>query len=118
LKHPNIASVQLPISASVIQIKPVPSVPHFDIREVHMEQGQMGPYLQFELKPEARLRLMELTATYRGRRLVLVLGAQPMGAWRIDRISEDGTVAIHVEVDEQELPALVQRIRTSLHRYP
>lgn len=118
LRNPRVTSVQLPISASVIQIKPVPSIPHFDLQSVQLKQGTMGPYLEFALNPESRLRLMELSGTYRSRRLVLVVGSEPLGAWRIDRIIEDGTLAIHVEVDEGELPTLVQNIQNSLRAQP
>ena len=95
LKSPKIVSVQLPVSASVIQIKPIPSIPHFEIERVKAAQGEMGTYLQFELEPKMRLQLMQLCGEYRGRRLVLVVGQSPIGSWRINKILENGII-LHI----------------------
>ena len=117
LKSGKIISVQLPVSASVIQIKPVPSIPHFEIDHVSIEQGDMGKYLLFTLQSRVRLDLMRLCGEYRDRRLILVVGQNPIGSWRINKILEDGTVSTYVEYPEDELPALVENINIALKSY-
>jgi len=115
LKSSKIVSVQLPVSASVIQIKPVPSIPHFEIESVTIASGEMGKYLQFSLKNKFRLKLMQLCGEYRGRRLVLVLGQNPVGSWRINKILEDGILSTYVEIPEEDLPQLVDAINRAIN---
>lgn len=117
LKSSKILSVQLPVSASVIQIKPVPGIPHFEIEHVSIEQGDMGKFLLFTLQPRVRLELMRLCGEYRGRRLVLVVGQVPVGSWRINKILENGSVSTYVEYPEDELPALVENMNAALRSY-
>ncbi len=114
LQSSKIASVQLPVSASVIQIKPVPSIPHFQIASVELAKGTMGPYLKFKLKNKMRLQLMRICGEYRGRRLVLVLGQRPLGSWRINKVLEDGTISTYVEYPDESLPELVNAINEAL----
>jgi len=114
LKSSKILSVQLPVSASVIQIKPVPSIPEFEIESVAVEQGNMGKYLQFKLKNKARLQLMSMCGEYRGRRLVLVLGQDPIGAWRINKILDNGSISTYVEIPDESLDTLAKQINDAL----
>jgi hypothetical protein len=108
------ASVQLPASGSVIAIKPVPSIPAFDIDSVKLVPDEMGSTLRFQVNPRMRLQLMRLTADSLGKRLVLVVGQQPVGATRIHRVIEDGTITLFVEWPDDALPAAVERINRAL----
>lgn len=57
---------------------------------------------------------MQLCDEYRGRRLILSIGYESIGSWRIDRILTNGTIAIFVEVEDSELPELVNRMNQAL----
>lgn len=114
LRSSKMVSIQLPVSASVIQIKPVPTIPAFDIAHVTMAEGEKGIFLQFELKKKARLQLMRICAEYRGRRLVLMLGGRPVGAWRIDCVLDQGMLSTYVEIPDEAIPQLVDAINLAL----
>ena len=46
-----------------------------------------------------------------GRRLVLTLNDEPVGARRIEQAMNDGTILVFVERPDADLPALVERIK-------
>ena len=106
--------VRLPVSESQIAVKPVPVIPEFEIARASVGQGPAGPFLVFDLKPEGRLRLMQISAEYRGWRLILALGGNAIGSWRIDTILSDGRISTFVELPDAELVKAADRINHSL----
>ena len=74
---------------------------------------ELGRCLMFKLTPAAARDLYRLSVQSQGRRLVLVVNGAPLGARRIERPFDDGTVLIFAEINDTELPALVGNMRKS-----
>jgi len=103
----------LPLSGVRVPVSAKPVISEFDIVNVDLVEVELGRCLRFQLTPAAARDLYRLTASRQGRRLVLTLDGAPVGARRIERPFEDGAVMLFVELPDAELPALVQRLRTT-----
>lgn len=103
----------LPLSGVRVPVSAKPVISEFDIVSVDLVEVELGRCLRFQLTPAAARDLYRLTASRQGRRLVLTLDGAPVGARRIERPFEDGAVMLFVELPDAELPALVQRLRTT-----
>lgn len=106
--------VVLPQSEVSILLSPRPIFAEFDIATVSVAQVELGRCLWFQLTPAAARDLYRFTAQAQGRRLVLVVDGQPLGARRLQGPLSDGVIAIFVEVPDGELPAMAESfMRTS-----
>jgi hypothetical protein len=103
--------VTLPVSGVRIAVLPRPVITEFDIVDVEIAPGELGPCLRFQFAPAAARDLYRLTAANQGRRLVLVLNGAPLGAWRIDQPGERGMLDVFAEVPDPALPGLVTRLK-------
>lgn len=105
--------VVLPQSGVNITVNAKPVFTEGDFTNVQLAQVDLGKCLLFELTPTARRDFYRLSGSYQGRRLVLTINDDAIGARRIDGAIENGVIFIFVEKPEAELPALVENLRKS-----
>jgi hypothetical protein len=65
----------------------------------------------FQVSPSAARDLYRMTGSNQGRRLVLFLDGVASGVRRIDGPIADGIIYCFVEVDDEALPGLVEKLR-------
>ncbi|TAG27206.1 MAG: hypothetical protein EAZ36_07030 [Verrucomicrobia bacterium] len=107
--------VRLPISGTLINLAPKSQLTEYDIVKCEVVENELGQSLVFQLSSRASRDLYRLTVTNQGKRLVLVINGQALGARRIERPWADGFIVMYAELPAEELPALAKDItRTSL----
>ena len=104
-------AVQLPISRVVMNVNPKPVLVEYDIANVDFAKVDLGWCLYFEFTPAAARDLYRLSASNLGGRLVLMLNDAPAGARRLDQPIADGKLLIFVEVANEELPPIAERLK-------
>lgn len=104
-------TVQLPISNTAITVNPKPVFVESDIVGAELIRVNLGWCMMVELSPAASRDLYRLSAGNIGRRLVLSFNDNPAGARRLDQALGQGTLLIFVEVDDVNLPPLVERLK-------
>jgi len=104
-------AVTLPQSGVAIAVAPKPVVVEYDIANAEVAQVDLGRCLLVQLNSAAARDLYRLSVSGIGRRLVLALNDQFVGARRIDQAIADGAVLIFLETPEAELPAQVERLK-------
>jgi hypothetical protein len=106
---------QMPISHVTINVGPKPVLLENDIIGAELVRVKLGWCMLVKFTPAAGRDLYRLSAGNLGRRLVLTFNDQPAGARRIDGVMGEGALLIFVEVDDVNLPPLVERLnRTSV----
>jgi preprotein translocase subunit SecD len=80
---------------------------------VELVQVDLGKCLLFQLSTSAVRDFYRMTVTHQGRRLVMVLDGEAVGARRIDGPITNGVLYVFVERPEAELPALVENLKKS-----
>lgn len=105
------ATATLPVSGVHIPIAPKPVITEFDIINAEIAQVELGKCLMFQLTPAASRDLYRMTGSNQGRRLVLVINGNALGARLIERPLENGTIFTFVEVPDSELPGLVTGLK-------
>ncbi|MBP8255988.1 MAG: hypothetical protein KAX37_01600 [Opitutaceae bacterium] len=103
--------VVLPQSGVFISIDPKPVIMEFDITDAEVAEVALGKCLLVRLTTAAARDLYRLTGSAQGRRLVLSLNDQVVGARKIDRPLDDGTILLFVERPDNELPGMVTRLK-------
>lgn len=103
----------LPQSGVQLTVAAKPVLTEFDFADVAIMQVELGRCLMFRLTPAAARDLYRLTVQNQGHRLVLAVNGAPLGARRIERPFDDGTVLVFAEIADAELPALVENMRKS-----
>jgi len=106
-------SLDLPRSGLTIGVQRKPVLVEYDILNAEVAQVELGRCLLVQLTPAAANDLFRLTANARGRRLVLLLNDQPIGARRIDDAIADGNLLIFLEIPDADLPQVVRRLRAT-----
>jgi len=101
----------LPQSGVRIAVGLKPVISEFDVVNVDVAQVELGKCLRFQMTPSAARDLYRLTGSNQGRRLVLLLNGSPVGARRIERPFDDGTIFIFIETSDDALPALAESLR-------
>lgn len=104
-------AVTLPQSGVAIAVAPKPVVVEYDIADAEIAQVELGRCLLVQLNGAAARDLYRLSVTANGRRLVLALNDRFVGARRIDQAIESGVILTFVELPDEELPALVDRLK-------
>ena len=108
-------TVQLPVSKVGITVNPKPVFVETDIVGAELVRVNLGWCMMVKLTPAAGRDLYRLSVGSIGRRLVLSFNDQPAGARRIDQAMPEGALLTFVEVDDVNLPPLVERLkRTSV----
>jgi len=103
--------VQLPISKLDLTVNPKPVFVETDIIDADLIRVKLGWCMMIRFTPAAARDLYRLTVNNQGRRLVLSFNDQPAGARRIDEVMTQGGLLIFVEVDDVNLPPLVERLK-------
>ena len=105
--------VALPQSGVSLTVNAKPVIAEGDIVNVELVQVDLGKCLLFQLTPAATRDFYRLSVTHQGRRLVLVVDGNPIGARRIDGAITNGAVFVFVELPDAALPDLVRNLKKS-----
>ncbi len=103
--------LQLPVSGVTIKVSPKPVFVESDIIDAQLVRVNLGWCLMLRFTPAAGRDLYRLSVGSLGRRLVLTFNDQPAGARRIEQAMTEGALLTFVEVDDVNLPPLVERLR-------
>lgn len=105
--------VTLPQSGVRLSVNSKPVITEGDILNVELVQVDLGKCLLVQLTPSASRDFFRLSATHQGRRLVMTVNGDAIGARRIDGVITNGALFVFVEVAEDKLPALVDNLKKS-----
>lgn len=103
--------VTLPRSGVTINVAAKPVLVEYDLVNAEIAQVELGRCLLVQLSPAAARDLYRLSVGAVGRRLVLALNDQPLGARRIDAAMSEGVVLIFLETSDERLPEIVERLK-------
>lgn len=103
--------VQLPVSKLGINVNPRPVFVETDIVDSDLIRVDLGWCMLIRFTPAAARDLYRLSVGNPGRRLVLSFNDMPAGARLIDQAMTEGALLIFVEVDDVNLPPLVERLK-------
>jgi hypothetical protein len=103
--------VELPVSKVRITVNPKPVFVETDIVDAQLIRVNIGWCMLIQFTPAAGRDLYRLSVGSQGRRLVLSFNDQPAGARRIDQAMPEGAMLTFVEVDDVNLPPLVERLK-------
>lgn len=95
--------VTLPQSGVRIPVYPSIGFSELDIANVELVRVDLGLCLLFEFTPEATRTLFRVSGANIGRRLVLSLNGQPIGARLLEGPIADGRLLIFAEMNDEEL---------------
>ncbi len=104
-------TVQLPVSKVALNINPKPVLVEYDIANVEFAKVDLGWCLYFQFNSAAARDLYRLSAANLGGRLVLALNDMPVGARRLDQAIADGGLLIFIELPNEELPPIAERLK-------
>ncbi|HSI08915.1 MAG: hypothetical protein ACAH89_07620 [Rariglobus sp.] len=111
------ASVTLPVSGVKIAINNKPIVTEFDFTGVQIAQADLGPFLVFNLTPEATRDVYRVTTSNQGKRLVLFINNMPVGARMIEGPFSTGAIAVFVAIPDELLPKVVKNLDATSKDY-
>lgn len=103
--------ILLPRSGVRISVNSKPVITEGDIVNVELVQVELGKCLLFQLTPAATRDFYRMSVTQQGRRIVLTIDGNPVGARRIDGAITDGAVFVFVELPDESLPRLVENLK-------
>ena len=106
-------AVVLPRSGVNVTVNAKPVFTEGDVVNVELVQVDLGKALMFQLTPSAARDFYRLSGSHQGRRLVLVVNDEPLGARRIDGAITDGVVFVFAELSDEKLAALVGNLKAS-----
>ena len=104
-------ALHLPVSGVSVTVAAKPILVEYDILNAEVARVELGQCLLLQFTPAAARDLYRLSVASVGRRLVLTLNDEPVGARRVEQAMPDGTVLVFVERPDADLPALVGRIK-------
>lgn len=105
--------VTLPRSGVGVIVNPKPVLTETDIANVELVRVDLGQCLLFQLTPVAARDFYRLSATHQGRRLVVLLDGVAVGARRLDGVIANGGIFMFVEIPDEALPGLVEKLKLS-----
>ena len=105
--------VILPKSGVRLSVNSKPVVTEGDIVNVELVQVDLGKCLLVQLTPSATRDFYRLSVTHQGRRLVMTVNGETLGARRLDGVITNGVIYVFVEVPDDDLPALVDNLKKS-----
>jgi hypothetical protein len=105
--------VMLPQSGVRLTVNSKPVITEGDIVNVELVQVDLGKCLLVQLTPSATRDFYRMSVSHQGRRLVLLVNDNPLGARRIDGAITNGVVYVFVEIPDSELPVLVDNLKKS-----
>jgi hypothetical protein len=111
-------TVQLPVSKVMLNVNPKPVFTEYDIANVEFgKTSDLGWCLNFQFTPAAARDLYRLSAANLGGRLMLTLNDAPVGVRRLDRPVADGNLLIFLEVPNDQLPPIAERLKRTSAQY-
>ena len=113
---PRAMTIRLPQSGVQVAISPKPVFTEHDLTGVDLAQVELGKCLLFQLTPAAGRDLYRMSGSNQGRRLVLLVDGQPVGARRMDGPLTGGMIFIFDELPDDRLAGLVTELKTNLAR--
>ncbi|MDQ8205436.1 hypothetical protein [Pelagicoccus sp. SDUM812003] len=105
------AIVTLPLSQVKIPVEGDAILSEFDYLAIDLAELELGNCLSFTLKPAAARAFYRISVANQGKRLVLVVDGQPIGARRIDGPVSDGRIYIFLEVPDETLEELAADLK-------
>lgn len=105
--------VTLPQSGVRLTVNAKPVITEGDIVNVELVQVDLGKCLLLQLTPSATRDFYRLSVAHQGRRVVILVNNEALGARRIDGPITNGAVFIFVELPESQLPTLVENLKKS-----
>jgi hypothetical protein len=105
--------VMLPQSGVRLTLNSKPVITEGDIVNVELVQVDLGKCLLVQLTPSATRDFYRMSVSHQGRRLVLLIDGNPLGARRIDGAITNGVIFVFVELPEPDLPAFVDNLKKS-----
>ena len=106
-------AVTLPLSGVRVTVNSKPIITEGDITDVQLVQVELGKAIMFQLTPTASRDFYRLSGTHQGRRIVLVVDGEPLGARRIDGAIMNGVVFVFVEMPEPAMAPFVENLKKS-----
>ncbi|MDX2112089.1 MAG: hypothetical protein SFY80_17810 [Verrucomicrobiota bacterium] len=113
--YPNNEQLLLPLSGTRITVARTAVLTELDITGVELIQVDLGLCLLFSFTPEASRTLYRITAGNSGRRLVLTVNGSPVGTRVITGPEGSGQWMTFTEMNDEDLPGLVTRLRETTH---
>ncbi len=105
--------ITLPKSGVRLAVNPKPVVTEGDIVNVELVKVDLGLCLLFQLTPAGVRDFYRLSVSHQGRRIALVVDGVALGARTIDGAVTNGVIFVFVELPDEELPALVDKLKKS-----
>jgi hypothetical protein len=105
--------VVLPRSGVRIRVSPKPVLSEYDVTNVAVAEVELGRCLAIGFTAAAGDALLRLSQAHDGRRLVLLIDGEPVGARVLDSSIEPGRLLIFVERTDAELTRLAARLQRS-----
>ncbi|MES1194699.1 MAG: hypothetical protein ABUL65_02315 [Opitutus sp.] len=105
------AAVELPVSKVRLGVNPKPVFGEYDIAGLEVVKVDLGWCLRFAFTPAAARDLYRMSVTAQGRRLVLFFNSTAVGVRQLDPSVGQQGLMIFVEVPNEELIPLADRIR-------
>ena len=103
----------LPQSGVSMMVNSRPILTEGDIVNVELVQVELGKCLFFQLSPSATRDFYRISVAHQGRRLALMIDNVALGARRVDGPITNGVVFVFVELPDDALPALVEKLKKS-----
>ncbi len=118
-ESPNLPSryqreIEMPLSGVPLTIATDPVLDEFDIVNIELVKVDLGLVLLFQFDLEASRKLMRVTASNLGRRMVLLVNGDPVGVRIIDHIVENGNWLTFTELSDDRLYDFVVDLRATL----
>lgn len=104
-------TVRLPQSGVTVVISPRPVLVEYDVVHAEVAQVDLGRCLLVQVSPAAARDLYRMSVGSMGRRLVLALNDEIVGAHRIESAITDGVLLVFLETPDEELASVVERLR-------
>jgi hypothetical protein len=106
-------AVTLPQSGVRVTLAPKPVLVEYDIANAEVAQVDLGRCLLVQFSPAAARDLYRLSVAAAGRRLVVSLNDEFLGARRLDGAIGDGSVLVFLEVPDEKLAEIVARVKST-----
>lgn len=108
--EPSVA-VELPVSGLELAVPLRPVITEYDIETVGVAACELGSCLEFQFRASAIRDIYRLTASQTGRRLILLVNGEALGAHRIAHPITDGVLRVYVEKPDTEIVLLARNLQ-------